>query len=132
MEKQYGELWPAIKKVKRLFDPSAILNPGKLVSDWVHRCDDNLRQVSTEIHVVHGDRDLIQPANPEVLVAEMSSNPVRKLSVIQDWGISNRIEQVVRSCNGCGRAERRLLISGNVRCFASIRLKKPHREPRRI
>ncbi len=79
------------------------MNPGKLVSDWVHRCDDNLRQVSTEIHVVHGDRDLIQPGESELLVAEMSANPVRKLSVIQDWGISNGIEQVVRSCNGCGR-----------------------------
>ncbi len=103
MERQYGELWPAIKKVKRLFDPQAIMNPGKLVGDWVHRADDNLRQVKTEIHVVHGDRELIEPGESELLVAEMSSNPVRKLSVIQDWGLSNHIEQAARSCNGCGR-----------------------------
>lgn len=102
-ERQYGDLWPAVKKLKKLFDPDALMNPGKLVSDWVHRCDDNIRPVSTEIEVIKDTRELISAGKSELLVAEVSGNPVRKLPVIQQWGEGRRIEQVVRACNGCGR-----------------------------
>ncbi len=103
LERQYGDLWPAMQKLKRLFDPGSLLNPGKLVGDWVQRCDDNLRPVSTEIEVVSGRNELIAAGKSEHLVAEVAGNPVRKLPVIQQWGEGKQIEQVVRSCNGCGR-----------------------------
>jgi len=102
-ERQYGDLWPAVKKLKKLFDPESIMNPGKLVGDWVPRCDDNIRPVTTEIEVVHGDRLLIKAGRSELLVAEVASNPVRKLPVIQQWGGGRKIEEAVRACNGCGR-----------------------------
>lgn len=103
LERQYGDLWPAMLKAKRLFDPNAVMNPGKLVGDWAHRCDDNIRPVSTEIEVVSGNRELIAAGHSEQLVAEASGNPVRKLPVIQQWGAGHQIEQAVRACNGCGR-----------------------------
>jgi len=102
-ERQYGDLWPAVKKLKKLFDPNSMMNPGKLVGDWVHRCDDNIRPVSTEIEVVRDSRELVAPGKSELLVAEATGNPVRKLPVIQQWGEGRQIEQVVRTCNGCGR-----------------------------
>ena len=103
LERQYGDLWPAMLKLKRLFDPAGVMNPGKLVSDSIPRCDDNIRPVSTEIEVSQGARELIAAGTSELLVAEISGNPVRKLPVLQNWGVGKQIEQVVRACNGCGR-----------------------------
>jgi len=103
LERQYGDLWPAMLKLKRLFDPTGVMNPGKLVGDSIPQCNDNIRQVSTEIEVSQGSRELIAAGTSELLVAETSGNPVRKLPVLQNWGIGKQIEQTVRACNGCGR-----------------------------
>jgi FAD/FMN-containing dehydrogenase/Fe-S oxidoreductase len=103
LERQYGELWPAIQKLKRLFDPLGIMNPGKLAGDSLYHCDENIRPVSTEVEVVGRSTELIPAGPSEQLVAEASGNPVRKLPVLQQWGTGRQIEQVVRACNGCGR-----------------------------
>ncbi len=103
LERQAGDLWPAMLKLKKLFDPNGRMNPGKLVGDWTHRCDEFIRPVSTQIEVSSGANDLIQAGRSELLVAEVSGNPVRRLPVVQIWGKGKEIEQTVRDCNGCGR-----------------------------
>lgn len=101
--RQYGDLWPAMLKLKRLFDPHGIMNPGKLVGESVLRCDEDIRSISTEIEVIQGSRELIAAGPTEVLLAESTGNPVRRLPVIQKWGMGKTIEDTVRACNGCGR-----------------------------
>ncbi len=103
LERQYGDLWPAMLKLKRLFDPGGVMNPGKLVGELIPQCNDNIRLISAEIEVSQRSRELIAAGTSELLVAEVSGNPVRKLPVLQNWGAGKQIEQAVRNCNGCGR-----------------------------
>ncbi len=103
LPQQYQSLWPAMLKVKRLFDPDGRLNPGKLASDWVHQCDEFIRPVATEIEIASGTKELIPAGRSENLIAEETGNPVRRLPVIQVWNPGRSIETAVRQCNGCGR-----------------------------
>ncbi len=103
LERQYGDLWPAMLKLKRLFDPGGVMNPGKLVGESIPQCNDNIRHISAEIEVSQRSRELIAAGTSELLMAEVSGNPVRKLPVLQNWGAGKQIEQAVRNCNGCGR-----------------------------
>jgi Fe-S oxidoreductase/FAD/FMN-containing dehydrogenase len=43
MRQQLGELYPVCRRIKELFDPAGILNPGKIVTDSAQKTTDNLR-----------------------------------------------------------------------------------------
>ncbi len=47
MRQQLGELYPLCRRIKELFDPRGILNPGKLITDAAQRITDNLRPPAT-------------------------------------------------------------------------------------
>ncbi len=76
LRRQLGERFPICQRIKNLFDPAGIMNPGKLISDAPQRVNDNLR-----------------PAVPS------SKSP---LIPILQWN-DQSIDQTARSCNGCGR-----------------------------
>jgi len=103
LQRQHQQTWPAMVKLKQLFDPHDLLNPGKLVSADPDACDDQLRQVSTSIRVTHTEKALIEATSAEIDAAEQRGLPVRELPVIQQWGEGRGIEEAVRACNGCGR-----------------------------
>jgi FAD/FMN-containing dehydrogenase/Fe-S oxidoreductase len=42
---QMGELYPIAKRIKEVFDPDGLLNPGKMVTDAPQRINDNLRPI---------------------------------------------------------------------------------------
>lgn len=103
LRRQHQQVWPAMLKLKQLFDPHDLLNPGKLITLEPEDCDDDLRQVSTSIRVTHADKALIEATTSEIEAAESRGFPVRELPVIQQWGEGRGIEESVRACNGCGR-----------------------------
>ncbi len=43
VRRQYGQLYPAMRQIKRLFDPQNILNPGKIITDQPQPITSNLR-----------------------------------------------------------------------------------------
>ncbi len=103
LRKQHRETWPAMVKLKRLFDPHDRLNPGKLITARPEQCDENLRPVTTTIRVSQQDTALIEASAAETSLAADRDRAVRQLPVLLHWGPGRDIEQTVRSCNGCGR-----------------------------
>lgn len=89
MRRQYGELYPIIAEVKRLFDPQNILNPGKVVGDDGARLIDHLRPVEPP-HAPEAAQNGDAPAAPRTLVD------------LQLHWTADEITHVARSCNGCG------------------------------
>jgi anaerobic glycerol-3-phosphate dehydrogenase C subunit len=43
IKEQYGELYPALRRVKEIFDPAGLLNPGKIINDNSEVMTRNLR-----------------------------------------------------------------------------------------
>jgi FAD/FMN-containing dehydrogenase/Fe-S oxidoreductase len=103
LQRQHQQVWPAMLKLKHLFDPQDLLNPGKLISAVPEVCDQDLRPVSTSIRVTHQEKVLIEATPEEIEAAQTKGLPVRHLPLIQQWGEGRGIEQAVRACNGCGR-----------------------------
>lgn len=92
LRKQYGPLYDVFREVKRIFDPSSVLNPGKVVAEAAAPPTKWLRPLT----IGTGEQ-----APQDDLVAEASA----KLEVFQpqlDWS-NQEIAQLTRSCNGCGR-----------------------------
>jgi len=75
LRQQLGELYPICRRIKELFDPQGILNPGKLVTDAAQKTTDNLR-----------------PA-----IATKSFLPILR------WSETESIATTANACNGCGR-----------------------------
>lgn len=59
MPKQFGELWPAMGQVKRLFDPHHRFNPGKLFGAVFQKPDENLRPTNQTIEIVASGRSVL-------------------------------------------------------------------------
>ncbi|WP_404309850.1 FAD-binding and (Fe-S)-binding domain-containing protein [Neorhodopirellula lusitana] len=72
MPLQFGELWPAMGQVKRLFDPQHRFNAGKLFGAIFQKPDENLRPIHHTIDIVAAGRSVLpmrrsddsSPANP--------------------------------------------------------------------
>ena len=109
---QLGERYPIHRRLKELFDPTNMLNPGKLVSDAPQRLTDNLRSTpvfDTQLNVTNESKlnktgkvtaTLPSPRAdsnaPEAAIKE-------KLLPILDWSSPQRIADAANACNGCGR-----------------------------
>ena len=63
LRQQLGELYPICRRIKELFDPKGILNPGKLVTDAAQKTTDNLRPPSI---VIHPSRKEFSPSRKEL------------------------------------------------------------------
>ena len=103
LPKQFGDFWPAMGQVKRLFDPHHRLNPGKLFGAVLQQPDENLRPVGQSIEVSWDTRSLIHADERIVQAARLQNTAVPELPVLQQWSPGEMIDQVAQSCNGCAR-----------------------------
>jgi FAD/FMN-containing dehydrogenase/Fe-S oxidoreductase len=103
LPKQFGEYWPAMGQIKRLFDPHHRLNPGKLFGSILQKPDENLRPIGESIEVSADTRTLIRADERIVQAARLQNTAVPELPVLQQWSPAQMIDQVAQSCNGCAR-----------------------------
>jgi Fe-S oxidoreductase len=101
--KQFGEFWPAMGQIKRLFDPHHRLNPGKLFGAVLQHPDENLRPIGESIEISADTRTLVPASERIVQAARLQSAAVPELPVLQQWSPGRMIDQVAQSCNGCAR-----------------------------
>ncbi len=90
LPRQFGELYSVFQEVKRIFDPSGILNPGKIVGDDPDLLTRHLRPIISAEPIITGD-----PKNPD-------APGLRNLVELQlNWDPA-QVADVTRACNGCG------------------------------
>ncbi|MEQ1825092.1 MAG: FAD-linked oxidase C-terminal domain-containing protein [Pirellula sp.] len=95
LRQQLGELYPICRRVKELFDPKGILNPGKLITDAAQKTTDNLRPATL---VVQSETSLTNLQS-----ADVSELAKRTLLPILKWSEAESMSYTANSCNGCGR-----------------------------
>jgi FAD/FMN-containing dehydrogenase/Fe-S oxidoreductase len=103
LPKQFGDFWPAMGQVKRLFDPHHRLNPGKLFGAVLQQPDENLRCFGETIEVRSDKRQLIAAADRVIQSARLGRRAVPELPVLQLWTPDAMIDDEAQSCNGCAR-----------------------------
>ena len=91
IRRQQGELYDVFRQVKRIFDPSNILNPGRIVGNHPDLSTRDLRPV------------VAASQRPAEGGAEEGESPgLRDLVELQlNWD-PGQVVDVVRQCNGCG------------------------------
>jgi Fe-S oxidoreductase len=99
LRRQYGPLVDVFREIKQVFDPSYILNPGKIVGDDSQLLTRNLRHL-TVTAATNGQAD------PTVLESELP-NPAAPQTWQLKWG-DEEIAQTARDCNGCGACRSQL------------------------
>jgi len=89
---QYGPLAEAFGKIKSLFDPEQILNPGKIVPQQPSKPTDSLRNVSYPLleTLALGEARSSQAAKPSQELFELQL----------DWQ-PEEMAHAARACNGC-------------------------------
>jgi FAD/FMN-containing dehydrogenase/Fe-S oxidoreductase len=98
VRQQFGELVEVFRKVKWIFDPQGILNPGKIVGDDPDLMLKNLRPAIAEARqweppAGEGKSDRADGDRPP---------PMRDLLELQlNWDPARVVDEV-RACNGCG------------------------------
>jgi FAD/FMN-containing dehydrogenase/Fe-S oxidoreductase len=109
VRQQLGDLYPINRRIKELFDPKSILNPGKLITDAPPQAIDNLRPPSV-LHVHSIDRRIASrrskpkrasPASDSQDGQQQKSNLT--MLPILNWSSAQSMETTAGSCNGCGR-----------------------------
>jgi len=88
--RQAGRLLEVFRRVKQIFDPANILNPGKVVGETPERLTDHIRPA-----IPAG-----RPAEPEA--SDEPSPPMRNLVELQLGWDPERVREVVADCNRCG------------------------------
>jgi len=90
MPKQFGDLWPAMGQVKRLFDPQHRFNAGKLFGAVLQKSDENLRPLNQTIEIVASGRSMLPLRRSDTLntagtaSTEDAGNVISMHSVEQD------------------------------------------------
>ncbi len=87
--RQYGDLYPVLREVKRIFDPQNVLNPGKVIGDDPDLMTRNLRPTVRPV-----------PAPPAEEVAP-EDEPQQLVELELNWSRAE-LDEVATSCNGCG------------------------------
>ncbi|MEO1526175.1 MAG: anaerobic glycerol-3-phosphate dehydrogenase subunit C [Planctomycetota bacterium] len=103
LPKQFGDYWPAMGQIKRLFDPHHRLNPGKLFGAVLQQPDENLRGFNETIEVATDKRTLLPASDRIVQSARLRRTAVPALPVLQQWPPNAMIDEVTQTCNGCAR-----------------------------
>ena len=101
--RQFGDYWPAMGQVKRLFDPHHRLNPGKLFGAVLQQPDENMRPIGDSIEVSADTRTLIPASDRIIQSARLQNAAVPELPVLQQWSPGTMIDDVANGCNGCAR-----------------------------
>ncbi|HEV3022065.1 MAG TPA: anaerobic glycerol-3-phosphate dehydrogenase subunit C, partial [Pirellulales bacterium] len=116
IERQYGPLYDVFRQVKRIFDPSNVFNPGKIVSDAPVFPTDHLRPTRRAAPAngsgaggppapggppgaASGANGATQPAASEAATSPAAPRELIELQL--NWN-ADEIANVARSCNGCG------------------------------
>jgi len=89
LQKQFGDLYPVFREVKRIFDPDNLFNPGKIVGNISQRPDDFLRRQ-------------FDPDSANEAEKKQEPNGLRVLEPNLPWSEAE-ISESVQACNGCGR-----------------------------
>ncbi len=113
---QLGNLYPIMRRIKELFDPQNVLNPGKVVSDSPQRVTDHLRPWTvelpseTQLAPVEGSKAAVPENAPIVKTVTIEDEAILKttphknlLIPILQWPETQSLSAVAQSCNGCGR-----------------------------
>lgn len=133
LRQQLGDLYPICRRIKELFDPKGILNPGKLITDAAQKTTDNLRppsiisnpkrkpalganldpQEANGIGTTATDelRAGVNGAANSVDEDETSTNRAgggvaiasKSFLPILAWSEKDSLEATANACNGCGR-----------------------------
>lgn len=114
LKKQYGPVYDVFREVKRIFDPTGVLNPGKVVADSPQPPMRNLRSHDPKVELLSPDAETSEAKlaershAPEALRDEPAeprteSTPLLPILNLQlDWRNEDLLS-AARKCNGCGR-----------------------------
>ncbi len=92
VRRQYGDLYDLFCKIKQVFDPQSIFNPGKIVGEEAFQLAGRLRPtvVSSPAAATPPQTGGKEPTSlRSLLELQLSWNP-------------NQVADIVRACNGCG------------------------------
>ena len=90
LRKQFPELYPVFRDLKRIFDPQGLLNPGKIVSENIRPLTKSVRPV--KLFDIDDFRETVEDEHKIRELPEPSLN----------WE-NDEIAWEARNCNGCGR-----------------------------
>ncbi len=111
IRQQLGDLYPICRRIKELFDPMSILNPGKLITDAPPKAIDNLRpqsmlRIQSDTRRTRTGTSLrkgrgLRSGTP---VSEgVSPTAAPSMLPILNWSSGINMESTAAQCNGCGR-----------------------------
>jgi FAD/FMN-containing dehydrogenase/Fe-S oxidoreductase len=113
---QLGNLYPIMRRIKELFDPQNVLNPGKVVSDSPQRVTDHLRPWTVDLPRAVGEKSIENskaavPENAPIIKnvdvddeAGPKTTPHKNLLIpILQWPEQQSLSATAQTCNGCGR-----------------------------
>jgi len=132
LRQQLGDLYPICRRIKELFDPKGILNPGKLITDAAQKITDNLRPQSIVINpkrkvvLTAGLEGTDSKGNGSTAGSEVTNGATIPANLLEDdslvdvaaggveiasktflpilaWPENESLEVTANSCNGCGR-----------------------------
>jgi FAD/FMN-containing dehydrogenase/Fe-S oxidoreductase len=111
IRQQLGDLYPICRRIKELFDPMSILNPGKLITDAPPKAIDNLRpqptlRIQTETRRTRSGTSLrkgrtLRSVTPVIEGISPTTSP--SMLPILNWSSGSSMESTAAQCNGCGR-----------------------------
>jgi FAD/FMN-containing dehydrogenase/Fe-S oxidoreductase len=96
---QYGPLVNVFREVKYLFDPTNILNPGKVISDGSETLTHNLRSMALATNAVTEPAEAT--ASSATTSEPMNGKPVPLINLQLTWS-RDEMASYTRDCNGCG------------------------------
>lgn len=103
---QLGERYPICRRIKELFDPQGILNPGKLITDAPQRVSDHLRP-QVPFASMSSSVQTMRTALDEEIQTEPTHEQETKVKSpflpILTWEEDVDMSTVAQACNGCGR-----------------------------
>lgn len=105
LQKQFGELYPIFREVKRLFDPQGLLNPGKVVANIPRMPDSCLRSPILPSGNPSSSSDTPPSSSSRSPAASGDNGNGSSLKIIEPnlpWTV-DEIANATRACNGCGR-----------------------------
>jgi len=109
VRQQLGDLYPICRRIKELFDPKSILNPGKLITDAPPQAIDNLRPHSVLKVQADYRRAGNRSSKPKLATrgapagADPQQKPSASMLPILNWSSTDAMQTTAASCNGCGR-----------------------------
>ncbi len=104
-EKQHGPLVNVFRRLKDIFDPDGILNPGKVISSNAQQVHHNLRRTS---QLYFSQKSGVSPGKisdagtSNGAVAEAAPPKSQNMQPLLVWD-EDELSYATRSCNGCGR-----------------------------